>query len=176
MKKTLILALLSISASAFAASTINSGATYDVGFSPDGTSLPLVLKSINSAQKSIHVAAYSFTSKPISQALLAASKRGVDVKIVADEKSNSGKYSATTFLANNGIAVKLDNHYAIMHNKFIIIDGVNIETGSFNYSAAAVDKNSENVLVLWNVPKIAQAYETQWSKLWNESYLLKNNY
>lgn len=175
MKKIIIL-LSSITLTAYASTPITPGASYDVGFSPKGNSLNLVLQGINSAKKSIHVAAYSFTSKPIAEALLQASKRGVDVKVIADQKSNSGKYSATTYLANNNIQVKLDGNYPIFHHKFMVIDGVNLETGSFNYSAAAANSNAENVLLLWNVPQIAQTYDNQWNRLWNEATLIKPNY
>lgn len=175
MKKILILSCLSVNYLTYAATTINPGASFDVGFSPNQGSLPLVIKGINSAKTSIHVAAYSFTSKPIAAALLNASKRGVDVKVIADQKSNSGKYSAVTYLANNGIVVKLDGNYPIFHHKFIVIDGTTLETGSFNYSAAA-NKNAENVLVLWNVPQIAQTYDKEWLNLWNEATRLQPAY
>ena len=141
----------------------------DVAFSPRGGSLELVLSGINSARESILVAAYSFTSKPLSLALLEAWKRGVKVRVVADEKSNSGRYTAATFLANQGIPVRLNAHYAIMHNKFMVIDGKHVETGSFNYSAAAADKNAENVLVLWDAPNLAARYAAQWQRLWDEA-------
>ena len=175
MKKLIIILSAGI-ISAQAATVLSPGSSFDVGFSPNEGSLPLVLKGINSAKKSIHVAAYSFTSKPIAEALLKASQRGVDVKIIADQKSNSGQYSATTYLANNKVTVKLDGNYPIFHHKFMVIDGVNLETGSFNYSAAAATKNAENVLVLWNVPQIEQTYDNEWNKLWNEAVLLKPNY
>lgn len=171
-----ILSVAGFTAFANAAIPINSGASFDVGFSPNQGSLPLVLKAINSSQKSIHVAAYSFTSKPIAEALLAAKKRGVDVKVIADQKSNSGKYSATTFLANNNVLVKLDGNYPIFHHKFMVIDGINLETGSFNYSAAAADKNAENVLLLWNVPQITATYDKEWLQLWNEAQVVSPNY
>lgn len=174
--KKLIFLLSALSISAYASTPINSGASFDIGFSPNGNSLPLVIQGINSAKKSIHVAAYSFTSKPIAEALLSASKRGVDVKVIADEKSNSGKYSATTYLANNKVPVKLDGNYPIFHHKFMVIDGVNLETGSFNYSAAAAKSNAENVLMLWNVPAIASTYDREWSKLWNEAQPLQSKY
>ena len=109
----------------------------DVAFSPNGRSLDLVLKSINSAKKSICMATYSFTSKPVSEAILVAKKRGVDVRVVSDEKANDRKYTAARFLANQGVNVRLNGNYAIMHNKFIVIDNQTVETGSFNYSAEA---------------------------------------
>lgn len=175
MKKLLLIFSL-CNGIAFAATPINAGASFDVGFSPEGSGLQQILKAINGSKKSIHVAAYSFTSKPIAEALLKASKRGVDVKVIADQKSNSGKYSATTYLANNNIPVKLDGNYPIFHHKFMVIDGVNLETGSFNYSAAAANKNAENVLVLHNIPSLAQTYDAEWNKLWNEAQPLAPNY
>lgn len=177
MKKSIITIICASLVSVASASTpINQGASFDIGFSPKQGSLDLVIQAINSSKTSIHVAAYSFTSKPIAEALLKASKRGVDVKIIADQKSNSGKYSATTYLANNNIQVKLDGNYPIFHHKFMVIDGVNLETGSFNYSAAAANSNAENVLVLWNVPAIAKTYDSEWNQLWSEATLIKPNY
>jgi phosphatidylserine/phosphatidylglycerophosphate/cardiolipin synthase-like enzyme len=172
----LLINILAITGAVNAATLVGSNSSFDVGFSPNGSSLQLVLRSINSAKKSIHVAAYGFTSKPIAEALLNASKRGVEVKIVADEKSNSGKYSATRYLANNKIQVKLDGNYPIFHHKFMIIDGSTLETGSFNYSAAATNKNAENVLVLWNSPNVATSYEQEWQRLWNEAAPLSAKY
>ena len=176
MKVLLLILSIGMSFTATATTAINSGASFDVGFSPNQGSLPLVIKSINSAKTSIHVAAYSFTSKPIATALLNASKRGVKVQVIADQKSNSGKYSAVNYLANNGIPVKLDGNYPIFHHKFMVIDGTTLETGSFNYSAAAANKNAENVLVLWNVPQIAATYDKEWLQLWNEAQSLAAKY
>jgi phosphatidylserine/phosphatidylglycerophosphate/cardiolipin synthase-like enzyme len=149
---------------------------YEAAFSPYGKSLPLVLSTINSARKSIHVAAYTFTSKPIAEALSDAHKRGVDVKVVADEKSNGGRYTAVTFLANQGVPVRLNDHYAILHNKFMVIDGTTLETGSFNYSAAAVNKNAENVLVIRDMPTLVGQYAEEWVRLWNEGVDVQPSY
>lgn len=175
-----LLLLLAVSSSlAFAITPnapINPGASFAVGFSPNDGSLPLVLQGIKQAKKSIHVAAYSFTSRPIATALVDASKRGIDVKVVADEKSNSSKYSAVNYLANQHISVRLNGNYAIFHHKFMVIDGVTLETGSFNYSAAAANKNAENVLLLTNIPALATVYERQWLKLWNEAQPLMPRY
>ena len=51
----------------------------------------------------------------------------------------------------------------------MVIDGTSLETGSFNYTNAAVKHNAENALVLWNVPQIAQIYTAEWQRLWEES-------
>jgi phosphatidylserine/phosphatidylglycerophosphate/cardiolipin synthase-like enzyme len=152
------------------------GSSLTVAFSPQGTSLELVLSCIEAAERDILVAAYSFTSKPISTALLDAHKRDVKVQVVADKKGNSSRYTAVTFLANQGIPVRLNGRYAIHHHKFMVIDGKHVETGSFNYSAAATDKNAENVLVLWDVPELAAQYAVEWQRLWNEAEPLPAKY
>ena len=157
-------------------SPVPSSAAFEVGFSPRGKSLNIILNGIKRAEESVIVAAYSFTSKPISTALLEAHKRGINVRVVADAKSNSGQYSAVTFLANQGVPVRVNDRYAIFHHKFMVFDGRHVQTGSFNYSAAAVDRNSENVLLLMNVPEIAGIYSQEWQRLWNESKEVKPNY
>jgi phosphatidylserine/phosphatidylglycerophosphate/cardiolipin synthase-like enzyme len=150
-------------------------AAIEVAFSPNGQSLNLILSAVSHAKKSICVAAYSFTSKPIATALVEAHKRGVIVKVVADAKSNT-KYTAATFLANQGVSVRLNSRYAIFHHKFMVIDDRTVETGSFNYSAAAVNKNAENVIILYEMPEIAQQYAQEWLKLWDEGIDLGKKY
>jgi phosphatidylserine/phosphatidylglycerophosphate/cardiolipin synthase-like enzyme len=159
-----------------AAEPVSSSASFEIAFSPKGKSLDIILNRINQAETSILAAAYSFTSKPISTALLEAHKRGVTVQMVADAKSNTGKYSAVTFLANQGMPVRTNSRYAIFHHKFMIFDERHLETGSFNFSAAAVNKNAENVLVLMDVPEIARIYTQEWQRLWDESEEVKPRY
>jgi len=149
---------------------------FEAAFSPDGGARSLILKTINLAEKSIHVAAYSFTSKPVATALLAAHKRGVDVRVVADAKSNGGGYTAATFLANEGVPVRLNAYYAIMHNKFMVVDGRDLQTGSFNFTASAANKNAENVLVLRDVPELAARYDQEWQRLWDAATPMKKRY
>lgn len=148
------------------ASTPIPDASFDVGFSPRAGAQDVVLSAINSAQREILVAAYSFTSKPVALALLAAARRGVKVAVVADAKANSGRYSAAQFLANKDLPVRLNDHFAILHDKFLVIDRKSVELGSFNYSAAANAKNAENALLLHNVEPLAQVYLTEWRSLW----------
>jgi len=151
-------------------------ATFELGFSPRGQSLNIILNGIRRAESSIIVAAYSFTSRPISTALLEAHRRGVNVRVIADSRANTNRYTAVTFLANHGVPVRVNDRYAIFHHKFMIFDERHVQTGSFNYSAAAVDRNTENVLLLRNVPELAALYVREWQRLWNESIGVRPNY
>lgn len=138
-------------------------------FSPRQGGTELVVKTITEAKKSIRVAAYSFTSAPIAEALLNAKKRGIDVKVVLDKSNSTARYSSLTFLRNQGVPVRVNYKYAIMHNKFIIVDDNTVQLGSFNYTTAAEERNAENVLVIKDSGKVAEDYVKQWQKLWDEA-------
>ncbi|WP_240153412.1 phospholipase D-like domain-containing protein [Erwinia amylovora] len=88
---------------------------------------------------------------------------------MADEKANNDKYTAVTFLANQGIPVRLDARYAIMHHKFMVVDGDTVQTGSFNYTASAATRNAENALLVQGSPELAKSYQDEFNHLWNES-------
>jgi phosphatidylserine/phosphatidylglycerophosphate/cardiolipin synthase-like enzyme len=142
----------------------------EVGFSPNGGAEALVLKTINAAQVDLKVLAYSFTSVPVTGALLRAVKRGVKVTLVVDEKHNLGAggerraKSALSALAIAGASVWTTSAFAIHHDKVIVADGTHVQLGSFNYSKSAADKNSENVLVNWNNPELARVYQEHFQR------------
>lgn len=144
--------------------------TVQAGFSPEGSALQLVLNTIDAAQKSIRLMGYSFTSPEVSRSLIQAKQRGVDVKVVLDWKANNAKGSAgaaaINLLVNAGIPVRTVSQFKIMHDKVIITDGRNVETGSFNFSRAAARSNSENALVIRDYPVLADTYLQHWQSRW----------
>ena len=151
------------------------------GFSPEGGAAALVLRAIGSARGSIRLAAYSFTSPDVVRGLIAAKRRGVDVAVVVDAKSNlredrSGKgVAALNLLREAGIAARTIETYSIHHDKYMVIDGETVETGSFNYTKAATHYNSENVLVLWNCKSMAEQYLNHWNSRWEQGKDWENN-
>lgn len=59
---------------------------YQTCFTPAQRCLPLILKEIDKAQKTIKAQAYSFTSKEITQTLIRAPHlKGVKVIVIADK-------------------------------------------------------------------------------------------
>ncbi|OWK35477.1 phospholipase D family protein [Fimbriiglobus ruber] len=160
---TRVLALILLASPALADPSIT------VAFSPHAGATEAVVQVISEAKQSVHVAAYGFTSRPIAEALVQAHQRGVDVEVVLDKSNASARYSEAGEIAAAGIPVGIDYRYAIMHDKFVIVDGVTVETGAFNFTAAAEEHNAENLLVLRDDPQVAGAYETNWERLWAES-------
>lgn len=137
-------------------------------FSPHQGSTALIVRTIGEARHSVRVAAYSFTSRQIAQALIDAHGRGVDVRVVLNKSQRSSRSSMAAKVAESGLPVRFNSHYAIMHDKFIIVDDVTLETGSFNFTQAAENRNAENVLVVHDDPQAVAAYVRQWEKLWSE--------
>lgn len=148
--------------------SLQPGTRIDVAFSPEAGAEALVLKVMDSAQRSLRLAGYSFTSPAVVRALVNARKRGVDVKVLLDDRGNRGKASiaAMNLIAGADIPIRVISSYAIHHDKYIVVDGRHTETGSFNYSQAAARSNSENVLVVWNDERVASSYLAHWDSRW----------
>ncbi|EHW9643494.1 phospholipase D family protein [Salmonella enterica subsp. enterica serovar Coeln] len=156
-------------------------AIVEAGFSPEGTALQLVLKTIETAQQEIRLMGYSFTSPEVVGALVRAKHRGVDVGVVLDRKANAGKNNnaskaAMNLLVGAGIPVRTVSAYKILHDKVIVADGRNTQVGSFNFSRAADRSNSENVLVVWGDPVLARSYLNHWASRWAQGTDWKQTY
>ena len=133
-------------------------------FSPNGGCTQAVVSALDAAKQSILVQAYSFTSTPIAKALVDAKKRGVDVQVILDKSQRTERYTAATFLANEGVPTYIDAKHKIAHNKIMIIDGRTVITGSFNFTKAAESGNAENLLVISNAPELAARYTANWKE------------
>jgi phosphatidylserine/phosphatidylglycerophosphate/cardiolipin synthase-like enzyme len=132
-----------------------------VNFSPHGGCTERVVEEIGKARVSVEMQAYSFTSQPIAQALMAAHHRGVKVTLVLDDKANDDpkEHSEAPEMVGDKIPTYLDAKHSIAHNKIILIDGRTIVTGSFNFTKQAERNNAENLLVIDGRPKLFAAYE-----------------
>lgn len=160
--------------SVFAALPFSKTASYDVCFTPGGACIDAIIANLNQAQHDIWVQAYSFTSKPIAQALLNAAHRGVKVQVILDKSQRSQNYSAAQFLYNQGIPTWIDDRVAIAHNKVMIIDQATVITGSFNFTQAAQKSNAENLLIIHD-PTFAQRYLQNWQNRWQASIVYQGN-
>ncbi len=154
------------------------GQVIEAAFSPDGGAEALVLKVIGAARTSLRLAGYSFTSPKVVRALLDARQRGVDIAVVVDNDGNRSKASkqALNLLVNAKVPTRTIDRYAIHHDKYIVVDGRHVETGSFNYSASAASRNSENVLVVWNNPTLAAQYLQHWQNRYDQGTNYRSSY
>ncbi|MBN1580863.1 MAG: hypothetical protein JXA89_09190 [Anaerolineae bacterium] len=125
---------------------------------------------INDAKSTIHIASFEFNLTSVAEALIAAHKRGVDVRwmtddeygLEADEEDDHGQFA---MLEKAGIEVRDDARGALMHNKFWIFDGQIVWTGSTNITTNGNFRNNNNVIVLRST-RVAQIYELEFQELW----------
>lgn len=142
--------------------------TINAFFSPKGGCTGAVVEAVNTAQTTLLVQAYSFTSEPIEQALIAAQKRGVKVQVILDKSQYDAKGATAKGLLDAGIEVRMDNKHQIAHNKVMVIDNAILLTGSFNFTRQAEISNAENLLVIHNA-NLAALYAANWKVHYDHS-------
>jgi phosphatidylserine/phosphatidylglycerophosphate/cardiolipin synthase-like enzyme len=98
---------------------------------------------VNEATKSIDVEAESFSDQGIEDALIAARKRGVFVRIlVSDQPPSPAMAKALSDLKAAGVGVrKLATPY--VHSKAIVADGALAYVGSVNFTQNSIEQNRE---------------------------------
>jgi phosphatidylserine/phosphatidylglycerophosphate/cardiolipin synthase-like enzyme len=131
-----------------------------------------VIEAINGSRKTIDLAIYSLTEPGIAAAIEAAARRGVRIRIVADQGQAGDRHSEIPYLQQAGIPVRLSGGYrgqrSIMHDKFAVFDGRKVETGSFNWTTSADDFNYENAIFIAD-RAIVSRYEDEFERIWSRA-------
>ena len=131
-------------------------------FTPAQACGKLIVGVLDHAQSQIRLQAYGFTSLPILTALVSAKGRGVDVVAIldkSDDRASSG--GGAEFVVRAGIPVFIDYRPAIAHNKVIVVDKHIVVTGSYNFTAAAEHRDTENVTVI-DSAEVASRFLSNW--------------
>ncbi len=145
--------------------TINTNGTrIQTCFAAQGKCAAQIISTLNTSTQSIRFLAYSFTSDPIEQAMVARSQAGVSVSGVFENSGSQTPFSAYGKLKAEGIPVYTDGNPWVMHHKVIIIDERTVIFGSFNFSDNADTQNDENLLIIDN-PDIARAFKAEYDRV-----------
>ncbi len=127
----------------------------------------LLAAAIDEAQFQVDVAAYDLDLWSIRDALLRAHRRGVKVRVVAETSHlNRPEFQA---LLQAGIPIVDDQSEGLMHNKFVIIDGWEVWTGSMNFTLNGVYRNDNN-LVRIRSTRVAQDYTAEFEEMFVERH------
>ena len=137
-------------------------------FTPPADVAAAVVDVINQSQSEVLVQAYGFTHNGIAQALVKAQERGVRIRVLLDQKSESTNRYVVDLFTTNNIRMRFDGNHAIAHNKVMIVDDNIVITGSFNFTNSAQTRNAENLLVLRSTD-LARNYKTNWLEHWKHS-------
>ncbi len=123
---------------------------------------------ISRANESVHVMVYGFTLDDLSEALIEAEERGVEVRVVIERESAYWSGSEYERLLRAGVDVRLDGNPHTMHHKVVVIDGKIVITGSYNWTWSAENRNDENVVILMD-EGLAESYEKEFQRVWLEA-------
>lgn len=130
-----------------------------VYFCPQDDCEKVLIDVIDSASKKVHCALFDIDLKDLIKAIGAKSHE-VEVKLVVDDE-NYGEIK--------GPGVRKDTSSQFSHNKFCVIDGKMITTGSMNPTDNGANKNNNNLLVIYS-KYLAVNYEDEFEELWNGSF------
>lgn len=116
-----------------------------------------IVADFDRAQKTIDAAVFDIRLPSLVDALTRAAQRGVQVRVVTDYAANKDATDFTDAIAaleSAGVHVVKDHRSALMHNKFAVLDGRLLWTGSMNYTPNGVYRNNNNMLRLDNAALI----------------------
>ncbi len=130
----------------------------------------IVVAAIVEAQQSIDVTSFEFNLPSITSALINASQRGVQVRMVLDLVNGSELTDERTMEAlaalNKAYIPIVDGgrDYGLMHNKMILIDGKILFMGSWNITYSETFRNNNNLLKI-TAPKLIANYQAKFNEL-----------
>jgi phosphatidylserine/phosphatidylglycerophosphate/cardiolipin synthase-like enzyme len=116
---SLLVLLLSVVATPVQAQSDNSGLTAEVlgvYFTPPANAAAAIVKAIDASDREVLVQAYGFTHNGIAQALVRAHQRGVKVRVLLDQKSQTTNRYVIGVLTDADMAVRQDGKHAIAHD------------------------------------------------------------
>lgn len=119
--------------------------------------------AIDHARLSVDMAMFDLNLWSVRDALLAAHERGVAVRLVV-ESENLAERSELHELQAAGILVIGDTNRNLMHNKFAIIDGQQVWTGSVNMTVSDMYYNRNNLLTIQSVD-LAENYTAEFEEM-----------
>jgi phosphatidylserine/phosphatidylglycerophosphate/cardiolipin synthase-like enzyme len=119
---------------------------------------------IDSARESCYCALFDVDLDEAARRLALRHQAGVDVRIVTDSQ-HEGRQALRTCI-NAGIPVVFDNRSPFMHNKFCVVDGEAVWTGSTNVTFNGFYKNNNNALLIRSRP-LAANYGSEFSEMFD---------
>lgn len=140
----------------------------ETAFSPRGGCAAAIAKEIDAAKTSIDLAAYEFTSAQLTQKILEARARGVAIRVILDRVQEVEPCPEPKRVRAAGLPMKTDKTEKLFHNKYLVIDGTTVITGSYNWSENAEQNNAENVVIIHDIPS-ANAFTADFNKHWEHS-------
>ena len=137
-----------------------------VRFSPHGGAEDAVASTLRRAHARVRAAIYGLTSPTIEAALEDRARAGVHVALKTDRAQSAGRDQSAILgrLREAGVIVEVSRARWLLHDKFAVVDGRWVISGSFNWTTGAERRNRENVLI-FDCPALASHFEAEWEDI-----------
>jgi phosphatidylserine/phosphatidylglycerophosphate/cardiolipin synthase-like enzyme len=161
--------VLALSLHASVQGGITWSANLEVYYSPEDAPLDRVVTLYQHAKRYIYVSVYGLTYPRAVEALVAARKRGVDVRMLTDQERSQDfkQHSALQTLHLAGIPIRINRHDGLMHLKQVVIDDEINTSGSMNHTTSGNRYNDERMDVITDRTISVMARE-KFLAMWND--------
>jgi phosphatidylserine/phosphatidylglycerophosphate/cardiolipin synthase-like enzyme len=162
----------------------SSGAWYELAFTapkyPDnptnhtGGIDEKLVALIDRAQQTLDVADYDFDLQNVAQAMARAAQRGVQVRMVTDTDTltnTKDREIQAAFNTVKGARIPIvdDQRRAIMHDKFVVVDGEWVLTGSWNFTDGDTYRLNNNAIIIHS-RQLAANYAGEFEKMFGRKF------
>jgi phosphatidylserine/phosphatidylglycerophosphate/cardiolipin synthase-like enzyme len=147
----------------------SSATTVEVLYAPEDAPLDRVVALYNRAHRYIYIAVYGLSNPRAVEALVAAKKRGIDVRVLTDrERLNDPKQrAAVNTLRLAGIPIRVNQHDGLMHMKQVVMDDEVNASGSMNHTTSGNRYNDERLDLITDKAITAKARD-KFLAMWND--------
>jgi phosphatidylserine/phosphatidylglycerophosphate/cardiolipin synthase-like enzyme len=123
--------------------------------------------AIDQARISIDMAIYDLNLWSVRDALISAHRRGVQVRVVSD--SDNMDEQEIQELIEAGIQVLGDRRESLMHDKFVIIDRLEVWTGSLNFTTGGAYLDNNNLIRIRS-SQLADDYTIEFEQMFTDDH------
>lgn len=124
-----------------------------------------LVRFIRGAERTIDAAFFELESPRIAEALLDALSRGVRVRLVLEDDYAGNE--VVGILRDEGIPIVTDERSGLMHNKFVVVDGRRVWTGSVNATDNGAWRNNNHGLEI-DSREIAENYAAEFREMFED--------
>jgi len=137
---------------------------------PDDSARP-ILDAVNQAQKSLRIKMFVFSDPAILQAVLAASKRGVSVRVMLNPARRSGESEnedSRKLLKSGGVDVLDSNpEFDLTHEKSMVVDDETAFIMSFNWEPKDLTETRDYAVTTTakhEVCEVMECFDADWAR------------
>jgi hypothetical protein len=133
-----------------------------------------IISELTKADHEIVVAVAWFNDRELFNILLDKADNGIQVNLlISNDPNNFNNPESLNFeelFNKNGKVNRLITESVLMHNKFCVIDGKTVMTGSYNWTFGAYYKNLENLVVIEDAAELAEQFIAEYNRILQEYF------